>query len=185
MAKRLDKIIVIDLECTCWDSPPPSGQANEIIEIGLCELDLKTLTPGEPRCIMVRPERSSVSEFCTRLTTLTQTDVDKGISFAEACRLLKKEHDSKARPWASWGDFDRRQFERQCTDTRIAYPFGPTHLNAKNLFALAHGLGHEVGMDGALQHLGLKLQGTHHRGVDDAANIARILAHSLGSARPK
>ena len=183
MAKKLDYITVIDLECTCWDGPPPPGQTNEIIEIGLCELNLRTLTAGKPCCIMVRPERSSVSEFCTKLTTLTQADVEKGVPFIEACRLLKKEHDGKARTWASWGDFDRRQFERQCADARIAYPFGPTHLNVKNLFALVHGLTHETGMDGALQKLGMKLQGTHHRGVDDAANIARILADVLRCRR--
>jgi len=31
-------------------------------------------------------------------------------------------------------------------------------------------------MDQALRRLGLELMGTHHRGVDDAYNVARILS---------
>ena len=31
----------------------------------------------------------------------------------------------------------------------------------------------------ALAHVGLPLVGTHHRGIDDARNIARLLPHSL------
>lgn len=64
----------------------------------------------------------------------------------------------------------------------IGYPFSPTHLNVKNLFALMHGLPHEVGLDEALQRFGLPLEGTHHRGHDDAWNIARVLAHLLQRA---
>lgn len=36
-------------------------------------------------------------------------------------------------------------------------------------------LDREVGMPEALDLLGLKLEGTHHRGIDDASNIAKIL----------
>jgi inhibitor of KinA sporulation pathway (predicted exonuclease) len=34
-----------------------------------------------------------------------------------------------------------------------------------------------------LKRLGLPLEGTHHRGGDDARNIARIAAALLGAAR--
>jgi inhibitor of KinA sporulation pathway (predicted exonuclease) len=38
----------------------------------------------------------------------------------------------------------------------------------------------EVGMSGALRQLGFEIEGTHHRGVDDARNIAKILNWVLG-----
>jgi inhibitor of KinA sporulation pathway (predicted exonuclease) len=41
---------------------------------------------------LVKPERSTVSEFCTELTTLTQEQVDQGMSFAEACERLQKRY---------------------------------------------------------------------------------------------
>jgi 3'-5' exoribonuclease 1 len=45
-------------------------------------------------------------------------------------------------------------------------------------------LGEETryGMAGALRRVGLQLQGTHHRGIDDARNIARLLPWVLGRA---
>ena len=50
---------------------PPPGQRSEIIEIGLCVVDVARLERIEKRCMLVRPVRSEISEFCTQLTTLT------------------------------------------------------------------------------------------------------------------
>ena len=184
MAKRLDHIIVIDIESTCWDGGmPPRGQANDIIEIGICPLEVSSGRRLEKRSILVKPERSSVSPFCTELTTLTQEQVDAGIAFKDACKILETEYQSTDRLWASFGDYDRRQFERQCRDEGVRYPFGPGHLNAKTLFAVARGLPSEVGLPQAIALLGLKLEGTHHRGHDDAWNIAAVLWETLRKMR--
>lgn len=43
MARKLDRILVVDIEATCWEGNPPPGQTSEIIEIGLCVLDVPTL----------------------------------------------------------------------------------------------------------------------------------------------
>jgi len=183
MARKLDQILVVDVESTCWEGDPPAGQESEIIEIGLCALDVATLQRLEKRSILVRPERSTVSAYCTALTGLTQADVQEGVSLREACRILKREYRARERLWASYGDYDRRQFERNCRTQGIAYPFGPTHLNIKNLFAVMHALPREVGMARALEMLGLPLEGTHHRAGDDAWNIAHILAELLRGGR--
>ena len=71
MARSLDMILVIDVESTCWEGSPPPGQSSEIIEIGLCPVDLKTLTRLEKRSILIKPIQSEISDFCTELTTLT------------------------------------------------------------------------------------------------------------------
>ncbi len=183
MARKLDRILVVDVEATCWEGDPPSGQTNEIIEIGLCVLDVPTLARVEQRDILVRPVCSTISPYCTQLTTLTQADVDSGVPLAEACRILAQEHQASARLWASYGDYDRKQFERNCGEFGIPYPFGPTHLNVKTLAAVAHGWSREVGMSEALKRMGLPLEGTHHRGGDDAWNIAAILSRVLRSSR--
>ena len=185
MARKLDQIVVVDLEATCWkDRVPPEGQAQDIIEIGLTLLDNDTFERSQKTSILVKPERSTVSEFCTELTTITADMIDsEGVSFAEACLTLRKRFDARERVFASWGDFDRRAVERQCADMGVPYPFGPTHLNAKSLFALAHGLKTEVGLPTALKTLGFELEGTHHRGHDDAWNIARVLAETLKGLR--
>jgi inhibitor of KinA sporulation pathway (predicted exonuclease) len=118
---------VVDVEATCWSGDQPPGEVSEIIEIGLTVLDTRQRARVDKHQILVRPERSTVSAFCTELTGLTQAQVDTGVTFAEACAQLRKEHHSDSRAWASWGDYDRKQFQRQCDATTVRYPFGSTH----------------------------------------------------------
>jgi inhibitor of KinA sporulation pathway (predicted exonuclease) len=183
MARKLDRILVVDVEATCWERDPPPGQISEIIEIGLCVLDVGMLARVERRDILVRPVCSTVSPYCTQLTTLTQADIDGGVPLAEACQILAQEYHAPTRLWASYGDYDRKQFERNCGEFGISYPFGPGHLNVKTLLAVVLGLKREVGMREGLAALGVPLEGTHHRAADDAWNIAAILGHVLESSR--
>lgn len=172
-------INVIDVEATCWSGLPPPGQQNEIIEIGVCVLDVDSRERLERESILVRPERSRVSAFCTELTTLTQEQVNAGVSFAEACVTLQERFSSRERVWASFGDYDRKQFVSQCRSWYVEYPFGGEHLNVKAQFARVWKLSRAPGMSRALQTLKMPLEGTHHRGGDDAWNIAGILVRML------
>jgi len=174
MACIFDYILLIDKEATCWNTVPPFGMESEIIEIGICPVDLKTLEIGEPRSIIVKPERSTVSKFCTDLTGITQGMVDKGIPLKEAFDILRYEYQSRKRIWASWGNYDRKLTERLCITHRLPYPYGPSHINFKSLFSVMHQLDEELGMSNALEFLNMPLKGQHHRGVDDAYNIARL-----------
>ncbi len=175
MAKAgFDRIVVIDIETTCWEKRQ-RDQLMEVIEIGICLLEIGSGEISDRQSILVKPAYSEVSEFCTKLTTLTQEVVETGIEFREACVKLEDEYQTKKRVWASYGDFDRRQFERECRYKNVPYAFGSRHINIKTLFAIKHRLSEEVELDKALGLLGLELIGTHHRGVDDAYNAARIL----------
>ncbi|MFI7389664.1 exonuclease domain-containing protein [Streptomyces tendae] len=176
---RTGLLNVIDLEATCWDGQPPPGEVSEIIEIGLAVVDLDARERVARHRILVRPTRSRVSAFCTELTGITRAEADCGVSLARACDTLVRAHGAGARPWASWGDYDRKQFVRQCAADEVPYPFGlpaeRTHTNAKAVFAEAHGLRRRPGMARALEIAGLPLTGRHHRGVDDAWNIAALV----------
>lgn len=180
-----EPILVLDLEATCWQGPIPSGQQQEVIEIGVCLLDSDSGERSKRRGILVRPERSRVSPFCTELTTLTQEQVDTGVSFADACDLLRSEYDSGTIVWASWGDWDRNMLRRQCASFGVAYPLSERHINAKKLFARVYRLARPTGMAGALAAAGRELVGTHHRGEDDAWNIAELLGLALERLRPE
>ena len=180
MANKLDKLIVIDVEATCWMGPPPQGMTNDIIEIGIAEIDVLDRVVTKSEGILVIPTNSTLSGFCKKLTTLTPEMIEEhGISFREACARLKQDYVTHKRPWASWGDFDRLQFRRQCRREKVRYPFGKTHLNAKDLFSLTYRLQKELGMANALEYLNMPLDGTHHRGIDDAKNIANLLIEAL------
>lgn len=174
----MDRLLnVIDVEATCWSGSPPPGEVNEIIAIGVCVVDVVGRTRVQRDEILVRPARSRVSGFCTELTGLTQEQVDTGLSFAAACAALVERHDAGSRRWTSWGDYDRKQFERQCAGG-VPYPFPPRHVNAKAVFAEVHGR-RPMGMARALGYAGLPLEGRHHNGGDDAWNIAALVLHVI------
>jgi inhibitor of KinA sporulation pathway (predicted exonuclease) len=170
------QLLIVDIEATCWEGDPPPEQESEIIEIGICPLSLENGEVGSKRSILVRPQRSTLSEFCTTLTTLTQAQVDEGVLFDQACQTLCDEFDSKNTAWASWGEFDRKMFTAQCRSFQVEYPFSSQHLNVKKLFRKVFREKKPLGMAQALARVQLPLTGTHHRGDDDAYNIARIAA---------
>lgn len=179
MTTRRDRLIIIDLEATCWvDHQPPPGEESEIIEIGLCLLDMKSGIISGKRSILIRPERSKMSEFCTKLTTLTQAELDAGISFAAACSMLAEEYEAASFGWGSWGLYDYTMFTGQCKRWGVPFPFSDTHINLKKLFSRLHD-GKRRGMEGALRLAGLPLEGIHHRGDDDAWNIGRLVVYML------
>jgi len=175
---------VVDVEATCWEGEPPPGEVNEIIEIGICVVDTASWSRLAKHGIIVRPARSKVSAFCTSLTSLTEEEVSQGVSFAEACEMLRGEYDSMSRPWASWGDYDRNQFQRQCDFDGIAYPFSDSHSNVRIRFTKAFGLNRRPGMETALKMAGMPLDGRHHRGVDDAWNIAALAIELARRGQP-
>lgn len=186
MSRKIDpNVLVIDVESTCWDVPEDRSynEISEIIEVGIAVVNIKDLKIIANDSIIIKPQQSKLSKFCTKLTTLTQDVVDQGVTFQAAIAILRKNYNSENRTFVSWGDYDRKMFERNCKDYNVKYPFGQRHLNLKNCFTLLHGLDHEPGMDAALEHLKLKLDGTHHRGIDDSRNIANIFIHSLKKFR--
>lgn len=176
----MKKIIVVDLESTCWEHKPPQGETSEIIEIGICVLDIETGKIENNKSILVKPNRSTVGSFCTQLTTLTQEMVDTGITFEEACQQLQTEYKVQEFTWASYGAYDLNMFKNQCASFGVEYPFSANHINVKTLFAEKNKLKKPLGMTGALAKMNIPLEGTHHRGVDDAKNIAKILFTIVG-----
>ena len=179
MAASLDKILVIDLEGTC-DEPKPPPFDPEIIEIGVVIVDLRSRKILDKAQTFVRPTKSWVTPFCTQLTGITKEDLTgaNARSFPEAINWLKK-FGTKNKVWASWGDYDRTMFERQCVWEGVQYPFGPGHVNIKTLFGLFEGLNRGIGTKEAVEYYNLEWQGQHHRGMDDAWNIANVFLEML------
>jgi inhibitor of KinA sporulation pathway (predicted exonuclease) len=179
MTLDFTKIIIIDLEATCWSGENPKDTPPDVIEYGMAILEVGSGEILANEGILVKPTHSEVSEFCTELTTITPEMVANASSFAEASQYLQDKYDAHRHPWASYGAYDLSQLQRQCRREDVAFPLSAQHLNVKALFALRQRLPKPVGMDKALQHLNIPLEGTHHRGIDDARNIAKILRHLL------
>ncbi|UCG65984.1 MAG: exonuclease domain-containing protein [Deltaproteobacteria bacterium] len=121
----------------------------------MCLLDAANGERLDSESILVQPTQSSVSPFCTQLTSLTQEQVEQGTSFEDACSVLRTRFKTKERMWASYGDYDRAIFEHQCKLQEVKYPFSAGHINVKTLLAAVYGLKHETGLSKALNLLGV------------------------------
>lgn len=180
-----DDVLLIDVEATCWaNNEKPADQESEIIEIGLTPVNLRSLEIGPSVALFVQPDHSEVTEFCTNLTTITQARLDEeGIPFSEACARLRMEFLSRERTWISWGNYDREIFFKDCVRKGVEYPFSEDHINLKTLFGILRGHRKGPGVKRGLGRLNMEFEGTHHRGVDDSYNIARIFVELLKKGR--
>lgn len=181
-----ERYLVIDLEGTCDDSPDrqhvPAGEA-EIIEIGAVMVEADGWQVTDEFSVFIRPVRHpTLTAFCTRLTSITQADVDAAPTYPTAIERFKSwlyQHHSFL--FLSWGDYDRLQLIQDCAYHRIAYPIAADHVNLKKAFSARQGV-KKLGLGRAIERAGLTFVGTPHRGVDDARNAARLLPYAFGNS---
>jgi inhibitor of KinA sporulation pathway (predicted exonuclease) len=176
--------LVVDVEATCCNDNSIPREETEIIEIGAVLCDRKSLRPVDELQTFVRPVRHPVlTPFCTELTSITQADLEGAPLFPDALAALAKLRGEKRALFCSWGAYDKKQFQRECRGHGVPFPLGTDHLNLKEEFSRRRGDSKLYGMAQALKLAGLDLDGTHHRGIDDARNIARLLPFIVGDEK--
>lgn len=181
-------ILVIDLEATCGEGDTLPSSQMEIIEIGAVWANDEGRVIDEFQALVRPVVCPKLTPFCRQLTGIEQPDVDAAESFptvAAALADFAQRHRAEGATWGSWGQYDRKQLARDCERHGVSDPLaGFEHVNLKRRFAKARKI-KEVGMAKALLLVGLSLDGAHHRGLDDARNIAHLLPYSMsGTARP-
>jgi inhibitor of KinA sporulation pathway (predicted exonuclease) len=172
-----DYYLIVDLEATCSNDGSVPRHEMEIIEIGAAMQSHRTFEVESEFQSFVRPVRHpELTEFCTELTGITQGDVAAAPLFRHALEAMKEwlyAFDDSL--FCSWGDYDRNQVLQDCGFHRVAYPFRSGHLNLKAEFSRALDRKKKLGIVEAVRFLGMEFEGSHHRGLDDARNIARIV----------
>jgi 3'-5' exoribonuclease 1 len=81
---------VVDLEATCFENPK-KPDINEIIEIGivLCDADYNILYKWSS---FVQPKiNRHLSNFCKKLTSIKQFEIDQAMQFVDVAQLFQKE----------------------------------------------------------------------------------------------
>jgi inhibitor of KinA sporulation pathway (predicted exonuclease) len=182
---KYDYFMVVDLEATCCDRQTIKRHEMEILEIGAVMVEARNLTFVSEFQAFVKPVRHPIlSEFCQELTSITQEQIDRAPTYQKVISRFKQWQSSYPNfIFGSWGDYDRKQFEQDSKFHRIPYPISSEHVNLKQLFTDNQGLPKRYGMAQALELAGLELIGTHHRGIDDARNIARLMPYILARAK--
>ncbi|MGF6332075.1 3'-5' exoribonuclease 1 [Pseudomonas sp. BS3782 TE3695] len=175
----------VDLEATCdevekSESPRPLTvvpNQMETIEIGLVVIDLESLEIVDELQRFVRPLiNPTLTDFCIKLTSIQQPDVDGARTYQEVgdeLRTFAASYPNAA--WASWGDYDARQLERDaglagCPSLLEGLP----HFNARKWHAGLYDI-RPKGLKQTVESMDLVWQGTYHRGIDDARNVTSIV----------
>ncbi|KAK9955284.1 hypothetical protein ABG768_015166 [Culter alburnus] len=183
-----DYICVVDFEATCEENNPPD-YLHEIIEFPMVLVDTHTLEIVDSFQEYVKPVvNPQLSEFCVKLTGITQKMVDEAKPFNQVLKqavswLQKKELGTKYKyTFLTDGSWDMGKFlNTQCKLSRIKYPqFARKWINIRksygNFYKVARAQTKLICM---LENLGMEYDGRPHCGLDDSRNIARIAIHML------
>lgn len=175
--------VIVDLEATCWEGHDKSR--NETIEIGAVLINEQGQFLSEFEAFVKPLKFPILSDFCKELTSITQMDVDNAPYFSEVLDAFKSwfGHGKNDYVICSWGFYDRKQFESDCELHGLDSSWLKPHISLKHQHAKLTGQRRALGMKRALDAEGLKLEGTHHRGIDDARNIAKIFVKYLNDWR--
>jgi inhibitor of KinA sporulation pathway (predicted exonuclease) len=167
-------ILIIDFELTC-ENPMPDEFNSEIIEIGAAWTSLSGEIQDRFETFVYTS--SSLSEYCTNLTGIRQSDVDSATTLPEAMSALAAFAQLYAlQVWGSWGQSDLNQINRNCANHGLSSPLqGWEHRNLMVEFAKGRGVKKNAGLKKALQIAAIELEGTHHRALSDVINTIKLL----------
>ncbi|MCS4089857.1 3'-5' exonuclease [Rhizobium sp. BK176] len=171
---RLDRVLSVDFEMTCWEGEPPPGQFPEIIQIGITEIDNESMTRLRSESWYVRNQYSEVSPYCTALTGITPAILRRrGITLAEAGRIIAKKYGSKNKGWLAWGS-DKAAIDRDCASKNVEAFFSNAFFNVGLLYSMVASDGRSIGLDEAAERFGISFEGRPHDAGADADVLAEV-----------
>lgn len=189
------RLLVVDFEMTC--GPGVTADLQDIIEIGTCVVEPATRGhAGAPEELLVKPHRSPITSFCTKLTGLTPERVAQAPGFErQATRLRELAEREGVDAWAGWGP-DHNILHRQCAALRMPNPlewlpyFDIRRLLTPVLFLAAgrdrpRSAANGVALKTGLELIGLAFAGRLHSAGADAHNAARVVAAVADWAAPR
>jgi 3'-5' exoribonuclease 1 len=127
----------------------------------------------------------NLSAFCQELTSIRQSDVDRANTFDKVAEAFQDwgmmfEEDYLL---VSWGAFDRRMLIQDSELHDMDSDWAENHLNLKQQYTEMKRLNRPTGLKWAVEKEGFEFTGAHHRGIDDAINLAKIFVKYLDSWR--
>ncbi|XP_008292116.1 ERI1 exoribonuclease 2 isoform X2 [Stegastes partitus] len=195
-------LIVIDFESTCWREK--NNYSQEIIEFPAVLLNTSTGAVESEFHTYVQPQEHPIlSEFCTELTGITQTQVEAGIPlqiclsrFSRWLQNLqlnmkvvfpnKQQRCSAPLPsqklctFLTWSDWDLGVcLQYECKRKQLHKPdVLNSWIDLRSTYRLFYDR-KPKGLNGALQDLGIQFAGREHSGLDDARNTAQLAARMM------
>ena len=162
------------LRCLAGGGRLLQGLKQEIIEIGIAEMDLQTLEITREASYLVRPRRWEISNRCTDLTGITRDDIQAARPFPAILKLMTADFSPSNALCCAWGN-DAELIASTC---RIHGAKSPLR-NCVDLAHLIHRLfllEQQASLRDAVRMLGMEFDGIPHSALVDARNTARIHA---------
>ncbi|NWS35724.1 ERI2 exoribonuclease, partial [Polioptila caerulea] len=191
--QRFAFLIVLDFEATCWGDGGRRGP--EIIEFPAVLLNTSTGMIESEFHMYVQPQEHPIlSEFCTKLTGITQNQVDDGVplniclsQFLKWIQKIQKEKkiifstdsqsnsEAKVCAFVTWTDWDLGVcLHYECKRKQLVKPdILNSWIDLKATYRAFYNR-KPKGLNGALQDLGIAFEGREHSGLDDSRNTARL-----------
>lgn len=182
LLKTARHLVVVDLESTVADGRRVKESGRETIELGAVRVRLDTLEETGRFQAFVRPVRHpKLLRLVTKITGIRQADVDGAEAFPAVWSdfvvdLLQPGHDVV---WGSWSTYDLTQLHRDLAHHGLPSVL-PPHVDLRREFSKALGTKKAFGVKSALAEIGLTMDGSAHRALDDAVATARLLPTLLG-----
>ncbi|XP_051911894.1 3'-5' exoribonuclease 1 [Hippocampus zosterae] len=183
-----DYICVVDFEATCEEDNPPDF-LHEIIEFPMVLISTHTLEIVGTFQEYVKPELyPTLSDFCVKLTGITQDKVDAAKPFPAVLKrvvkwLEERELGTKYKyTFLTDGAWDMSKFLNiQCRISQIRYPrFARKWINIRKSYGNFYKVPRtQTKLSTMLDKLGLQYEGRPHSGLDDSRNIARVALRML------
>lgn len=190
-------LLCVDLEATCDEYPAGLTDEQksehklavyrddmETIEVGAVVLDLRQdCKIVSEYTSFVRPVLNPVlTDFCKRLTTIDQLDVDSAGTYDDVRRKVDDylaPFKDEGLMWCSWGDYDAKQLAMDAMRNRCEPMLAElSHTNAKKwhwkILACR-----AMALRPAVESWGLEWSGQYHRGIDDARNLGALVGEIL------
>ena len=129
--------IIFDLEATCWEHKEKIENM-EIIEVGAVKMAPVSFKIVSEFQSFVKPINNPVlSDFCTKLTSITQKLIDAAKNFNEVFPNFIDWIGDESFQFCSWGEYDLNQLRADCKRHSINLPriIEKNHRNLKAEFA--------------------------------------------------
>jgi inhibitor of KinA sporulation pathway (predicted exonuclease) len=146
----------------------------EIIEIGVVEMDLQTLETTRENSYFVRPKRWEITERCTELTGITRDDIKSARPFPQVIAAVTQEFSPAKTLCCAWGN-DAGLIAAACQVHGLKTPLR-YRLDLSQLFQSAFLLRQTPSLHNAVEMLSLNFDGVPHGALADARNTARVHA---------
>lgn len=174
------QFIVADLEWNGAYSHKAHGYFNEIIEIGAVKLNDRMELVDRYHALIKPVVSRKLSEIVTDLTSITEEELDGGVSFTQAVARLRKWIGQEKAVFLTWSTTDLLVLMENCRyflgNDRIPFVQWYADLQAYFQQRLKMGNTQQVGLAKACELLGIVDDSMDsHRALDDSEMTGRIL----------